>query len=200
MNTAINASAIATHTTLVLLLALAAGGCGRPAAVEPVLSVDFIKEFHRADVRPSGSFVITDHLAGGIARPAIVGPAPSRIIWVLPIPRNGVFRAHLAASGAAVRARIGVSDDRIYEPLAELTVEPGTAWTSLSADLSAYAGWKVSLFYRPDGLQWRLNLSIDAPAGIPGRIALGSPVIVASRANALEYAARRARITRSGGP
>ena len=197
MNTAINASAIATHTTLVLLLALAAGGCGRPAAVEPVLSVDFIKEFHRADVRPSGSFVITDHLAGGIARPAIVGPAPSRIIWVLPVPRGGIFQAHVTASGAPVRARVGVSDARTYEQLGEVTVEPGGGWSPLTADLSAYAGWKFSLFYQPDGLQWRINLSVD---GVAGRIAVGSPQILTSRANALEYAARRARITRNGGP
>jgi hypothetical protein len=162
--------------------------------------VDFIKEFHRADGRPSGAFAIADHLAGGTPRPAIVGPAPSRIIWVLPIPRRGVFQTHVAASGAPVRLRVGVSDARIYEQLAEVTVEPDAAWSGLSADLSAYAGWKFSLFYRPDGLQWRLNLSVDAAAGTPGRVAIGSPEIVASRANALEYSARRARITRSGGP
>ena len=200
MNTAINASAIAAHAAVVLLLGVPAGGCRPSAAPDPVPVVDFIKEFHRADSRPSGTFAIADHLAGGTAFPAIVGPAPSRIIWVLPIPRSGVFRAHVAASGAPVRARIGVSDTRIYEQLAEVTVEPGAAWSLLSADLSAYAGWKVSLFYRPDGLQWRLNLSVDAPTGTPGRIALGSPEIVASRPNALEYAKRRARITRSGGP
>ena len=162
--------------------------------------MDFIKEFHRAEARPAGAFAIADHLAGGAALPAIVGPSPSRIIWVLPMPRGGFFRARVAALGAPVVARLGVSDARIYEPLAEAALEPGAGWSLLTADLSAYAGWKFSLFYRPDGLQWRLNLSVDAPAGIPGRIAVGSPEIVASPGNAREYLSRRARITRSGGP
>ena len=200
MKKAIDASAIARHAVLVLLLAAAAGGCRSSAAADAVPVVDFIKEFHRAEGRPEGAFAIAAHLAGGTARPAIAGPAPSRIIWVLPVPRSGIFRAEIAASEAPVRLRMGVSDARIYEQLAEVTVEPGAGWTTLEADLSAYAGWKFSLFYRPDGRQWRLNLSADAPSGAPGRIAIGSPVILASRANALEYAARRARLTRSGGP
>ena len=162
--------------------------------------MDFIKEFHRAEARPEGAFAVAAHLTGGTALPAIAGPAPSRIIWVLPVPRGGIFRAAIAATEAPVRLRMGVSDARIYEQLAEVTVQPGAGWTTLEADLSAYAGWKFSLFYRPDGRQWRLNLSADAPSGAPGRIALGTPVIFASRASALEYAGRRERLTRSGAP
>lgn len=188
------------HAALVLGFALASGACRSSAAPDAVPVVDFIKEFHRAEGRPAGSFAIADHFAGGTARPSIVGPAPSRIIWALPVPRSSMFRARIAASEAPVRARIGVSDARIYEQLAEVTVQPGAGWSMLEADLSAYAGWKFSLFYRPDGRQWRLNLSVDAPTGVPGRIAVGSPEIVASRASALEYAGRKARLTRSGGP
>jgi hypothetical protein len=162
--------------------------------------VDFIKEFDRAEARPAGSFAVTHHLAGGTALPAIVGPAPSRITWILPVPRESVFRAHVAAQDAPVRVRLGVSDARIYEQLADVTVQPGAGWSALAANLSAYAGRKFSLFYRPDGWQWRLNVSVDAVAGVPGRIALGSPEIVTSRGNALEYARRRVRLTRSGGP
>jgi hypothetical protein len=200
MKKAIDARAIATHAVLVLLLGPATGACRPSAAPEPVPVVDFIKEFHRADSRPAGSFEVAAHLAGGTALPSIVGPAPSRIIWVLPVPRSSTFRAQIAAIGTPVRARIGVSDARIYEQLAEVTVEPGAGWSTLEADLSAYAGWKFSLFYRPDGRQWRLNLSVDAPAGILGRIAVGSPGIVASRADALEYAKRKARLTRNEAP
>ena len=118
---------------------------------------------------------------------------------MLPVPRRSIFRAEIAAAEAPVRVRLGVSDARIYEQLAEVTVQPGAGWTTLEADLSAYAGWKFSLFYRPDGQQWRLNLSVDALAG-PGRIAIGAPVILASRDSALEYAPRRARLTRSATP
>ena len=200
MKNAIAATAMAAHAALVLLLAPMLGGCRRSAATEALPVVDFIKEFHRADGRPAGTFAIAAHVAGGIARPAIVGPSPSRIIWVLPVPRRSVFRAQIAASGAPVRVRVGVSDARIYEQLGEVTVQPDEGWSLLEGDLSAYAGWKMSLFYRPDGLQWRLNLSVDAPAGVPGRIAIGAPAIVASRADALEYDARKARLTRSGAP
>lgn len=200
MKNAIDASAIARHAVLIVLLALAAPACRPPAGPEAVSVVDFIKEFRHADGRPAGSFAIADHLVAGTPMPAIVGPAPSRIIWVLPIPRSSTFRARIAASRAPVRVRVGVSDARIYEQLAEVTVQPGAGWVPLEADLSAYAGWKFSLFYRPDSRQWRLNLSVDAPEGRPGEVALGSPQIVASRSNALEYAARRARLTRNGGP
>ena len=200
MKKAIDARAIAAHAVLVLLLAPAAGACRPSAAPEAVPVVDFIKEFHRAEGRPDGAFAIAAHLAGGTARPAIAGPAPSRIIWVLPVPRRSMFRAEVAASEAPVRVRMGVSDARIYEQLAEVTVQPGAGWTTLEADLSAYAGWKFSLFYRPDGRQWRLNLSMDAPSGARGRIAIGSPVILAARSDALEYTARRARLTRNAAP
>jgi hypothetical protein len=49
-------------------------------------------------------------------------------------------------------------------------------------------------------VQWRLNLSADAVEGVPAMVAWASPEIVSSHANALEYAARRERLTRNGGP
>jgi hypothetical protein len=105
-----------------------------------------------------------------------------------------------AAGTAPSRVRIGVSDARIYEELAAATVTDGGGWSTITADLSAYAGWKFSLFYRPDGQTWRVNLSTDAIGGIPGRVAWGEPEIVTDTADALEYARRRVRITRSGAP
>lgn len=93
-----------------------------------------------------------------------------------------------------------MSDARIYEELAAVTVTAGGGWSTMTADLSAYAGWKFSLFYRPDERTWRVNLSADAIGGAPGRVAWGVPEIVTGTADALEYAQRRLRITRNGGP
>lgn len=99
-----------------------------------------------------------------------------------------------------MRVRIGVSDARIYEELAAATVTESSGWSTITADLSAYAGWKFSLFYRPDRQIWRVNLSADAIGGVPGRVAWGVPEIVTGTGDALEYAERRLRVTRSGGP
>jgi hypothetical protein len=146
-------------------------------------------------VRPGGSYVVTDHRAGATSRPAIAGPAPGRVIWQQPLPRRGVFRAALAIdSAAAVRFRVGVSDDRTYEQLAAATVAARDGWTDLTVDLSAYAGWKWSLFYRPDRIRWRVVLSADAVSGVPGRAVWGAPSIVTDADSAREYLARRARL------
>jgi len=116
------------------------------------------------------------------------------------MPRGARFEAQVAAAGARVRVRIGISDALIYERLGDQTVAPGTPWTPVSVDLSAYAGWKLSLFYRPDRMIWRLVLSADAVAGAPGTVAWGSPQIVASTPHAREYESRRARLTRNEAP
>jgi hypothetical protein len=162
--------------------------------------VDLIKEFDRADGRPAGTYTIAEYTAAGSALPSITGPAPGRLTWTLPLPRHGMFRARVATASAPARVRVGVSDNRIYERLAELDVAPG-AWSPIILDLSDYAGWKWSLFYRPERQAWRLNLSADAPGGVPATIAWGLPEIVAPAGDAaLEYAKRRARPTRSGAP
>src|ERR671930_2767594 len=141
------ASAIARHACPVLL-ALMAAGCRAPAPSSSVPVVDLIKEFGRAEKRPADQYSIADHLAGGARRPSIVAPAPGRITWSLPLPRRGLLRTALVAMTAApVRVRIGVSDARIYEGLAEAVVTDASRWSTLTADLSAYAGWKFSLFY-----------------------------------------------------
>jgi hypothetical protein len=177
------------------------GGCSAPRSPAPVSAVDFIKDFDRAEKRPAGAFSLGHHVAAETGHTAILAGAPSRLTWILPIPRRGVFRALVASAGTApVRVRIGVSDTRIYEELAAATVTEGGGWSLITADLSAYAGWKFSLFYRPDGQTWRVNLSADALGGVPGRVAWGEPEIVTSTTDALEYARRRLRITRNGGP
>jgi hypothetical protein len=195
-------SAIARHAALTLLpAALLAGGCRSRPSSSPIPVVDLIKEYEHADRRPAGGYAIGDHVVAGAAIPAILGPAPGRLTWVMPLPRHGMFRARIAASAAPVRIRVGISDARIYEQLTEIDVAPDKAWSDVSVDLSAYAGWKFSLFYRPERRAWRLNLSADAVTGIPAKVAWGRPEIVAfSNADAAEYAKRRLQITRSEAP
>jgi hypothetical protein len=184
-----------------VILAVLLGGCSAPRSSAPVSTVDFIKDFDRAEKRPVSGFSIAHHVAAGTAHTAILAVVPSRLTWAVPIPRRGSFRAFVAAAGAApVRVRIGVSDSRVSEELAAATVTAGTGWSTITADLSAYAGWKFSLFYRPDGQTWRVNLSADAIGGVPGQVAWGVPEIVTGTADALEYAQRRRRLTRSGAP
>lgn len=160
--------------------------------------MDFIKEFDRAERRPR-TYAVASSAAGGTALPAIVGPAPGRLTWTLAMPRGAEFRSQVAAVGGAVHVRVGISDNRVYEGLAEATVVAGAPWAPLRADLSRYAGWKASLFYRPNGVQWHFVLSADAVAG-PATVVWAAPEIVAARGNVLEYAARRARLTRNGAP
>jgi hypothetical protein len=200
MKMATTTSAMLRHAACVLL-ALLLGGCraDRPSPAVPV--VDFIKTFDRAEKRPPDSYTIADHLAAGTRRPAIMAPAPGRITWTLPLPRRGMFRAAVAATTSApVRVRLGVSDTRIYEALADVTVTESSGWSMLTADLSAYAGWKFSVFYQPERRSWNVNVSLDAIGGVPTRIALGAPEIVTDRAGAAEYTKRRPRLTRSEAP
>jgi hypothetical protein len=186
---------MARHTLCILLLGilLLAGGCRSAAGPPSIRVVDFIKEFDRAEQRPAAAYALTEFRARGTSHPSIASPAPGRIIWQVPLPRRGTFHTAVAIDGGVpVRFRIGVSDDRIYEELAAVTVSSAEAWTDLRADLSAYAGWKWSLFYRPERRRWRVVLSTDAVAGQPGRGMWGAPSVSADTNSAREYAQRRA--------
>jgi len=192
-------SAAARHTWCVLL-AMLAGGCRAPSRSASVPVVDLIREFDRAEKRPPDAYSIANHLAAGTRRPAIVAPAPGRITWSLPLPRRALLRTAVASTTPApVRVRIGVSDTRIYEGLVEAVVT-NQAWSMLTADLSAYAGWKLSLFYQPERRSWRVNVSIDAIGNAPSGVALGTPEILTDREGAVEYAKRKLRLTRSEAP
>ena len=186
---------MARHTPRVLLVVAAWAawaGCGAASDSSSIRVLDFIKEFDRAEQRPAASYTLTEFSARGASRPAISGPAPGRIIWELPLPRRGTLHTAVAIQDAVpVRFRVGVSDERIYEELAAVTVAAPGAWTDLDADLSAYAGWKWSLFYRPERRRWRVVLSTDAITGQPGRAIWGAPVVSADTASAREYAGRK---------
>jgi hypothetical protein len=155
-----------------------------------------------ADKRPPGAFAIVEHQVNGVARPAIAAAVPSRLTLALPLPRHGVFHAFVTLAdgppggrAAPVRLRVGVSDHRIYEGLTQLILTPGArTWLDIRADLSAYAGWKWSLFYRPDGIVWRVVLAADATDSVPATVLWAAPEIVTDTVSAREYVARRQRL------
>jgi hypothetical protein len=195
-------SATATHRySFFIVLLLLTTGCGRPPADVAFRAVDLTRTLERAERRPAAGFDLTVHVADGIARPAIVMPVPARAIWSLPLPRHGVFRAFVAvdpagagAPATAVRFRLGISDARVYEGLADRTLTGERGWTELRADLSAFAGIKWSLFYRPDRIAWRIVLATDAVGGGPSKAVWGSPVILTDIPSAREYATRRLQV------
>jgi hypothetical protein len=171
------------------------------AVLVPV--VDLIDEFERAEKRPSGGFRVPAHTANGVTLPAIVMPIPSRVTWRVLLPRGGLLRTSVTRAGAVpgtsgvppLRLRIGIADDRIYETLTEITPAPEQrGWIDLRIDLSAYAGWKWSLFYRPDRILWSLVLAADGAPG-QGSVVWGTSEIVTDRKAAREYAARRRDMT-----
>ncbi len=120
-------------------------------------------------------------------------PVPSRIIWTIPLPRRSriVLTPALASSTSrlAVRFRAGISDNRIYEGLAEATLRStdGAIGTEWEIDLSDYAGLKWSLFYQPDRLTWRLVLNTELLEGAPTRALWIEPGIYTDVAAARHY-------------
>jgi len=185
------------HTLAVASLLLLAGCSGSVGSV-PVRVIDLLNEFDRAERRPVPGAEAPAFEIAGVARPAIVMPVPSRVTWSVPLPRRGLLRTSAAlvpaASGATpppVRFRIGISDHRIYEGLSEKVVTDRDGWVEFSVDLSAYAGWKWSLFYRPDRVTWNLVLAADAGGEGAATVVWAGPEIVTDAAAAREYAARR---------
>jgi hypothetical protein len=152
-----------------------------------------------ADKRPFAAFAVTDYRRDGVSRPAISAAVPSRLTVRLRLPHHGVFHAAVAladpptgAPRGGARLRVGVSDDRAYEQLTELVLSPDArGWMDLRADLSAYAGWKWSLFYRPDRIVWRLVLAADAVDNAPPTVLWGEPQIETDTRSAREYITRR---------
>jgi len=185
-----------------LVIAILLCGCRSTTPLVPVRVVDLIREMDRAEKRPPAGFAIVEHQLGGVTRPAIAASVPSRLTLALPLPRHGVFHAFVAlADGppgsrpARAGLRIGISDHRIYEGLTQLILTPGTgAWMDIRADLSDYAGWKWSLFYRPERNTWRVVLAADAIDNEPATILWGAPEILTDTISAREYAARRQRM------
>ena len=183
---------------LCIVCLTAALGCRPSAGDAPVPVVDLLREFDGAEKRPPAGFALAAHDEGAIVRASIVAPVPSRLTIPLPMPRRGVLRTFVALDtddpASAVRFRIGVSDHRVYEGLIEMTITGERRdWVELRTDLSAYAGFKWSLFYRPERIVWRLVLAADALGPNRVRGVWGTPEILADRDSAKEYLARRTR-------
>ena len=148
--------------------------------------VDLIKQIGHADKRPlSGTFQFGEHTLGDRTRATLIVPSASRITWTQALPRRGVLHADAAVpdgpASAAVTFRVGISDDRIYETLAERVVTRADTlrdgWTPIAVDLSLYAGPKLSIFYRPDSRRWRIVLATSPSAGAPEVAYWGAPGI-----------------------
>src|SRR5262245_54982089 len=139
---------------LAILAVILCAGC-RHVENTPVQAVNLLRELDAAEKRPPAGFQVADRQIDGVSHPSLVVPVPSRLTIPLPLPRHGVLRAAAALEpagpgrpAASVRLRVGVSDDRIYEHLKEVILTPGQrGWVDVGVDLSAYAGWKLSLFY-----------------------------------------------------
>jgi hypothetical protein len=182
---------------LSIVVVILCAACGRVEHA-PVTAVNLIREVDHAEKRPPDGFEITTREIDGHVRASIVVPVPSRLTIPLPLPRRGVLRAFASVDpdspAAAVRLRVGVSDHRIYERLTDVDLVPGHQhWIPVRTDLSAYAGWKWSLFYHPERVVWHVVLAADAIGGAPTRAIWGSPEIVTDSEAAKEYTARRQR-------
>jgi hypothetical protein len=173
---------------------LIGAACGAGAPQAQLLVVDLIGKFRLAETRPAGgAFGLAQHTLGGRVRATVEVPVPSRVIWTIPVPRRGrlVLTPALlpSTSPAQVRFRAGVSDNRIYEGLADTTLRSGDAavGTPLEIDLSDYAGLKWSIFYQPDWRVWRLVLNTELIEGAPTRALWIEPAIYTDGRAARHY-------------
>jgi hypothetical protein len=162
-------------------------GCHR--APRPV-PIDLLDELPRAERRPAGPDANqVEHVhaeivsINGDTRPALVMVAPARATWSVKLAgmhamlRTAVTLMPAAEPGPAGAAwRIGIADNRSYDELMNRPLHrPGSAWQPIELDLSAYSGWRFSLFYQPDRRTWKLIFNADA---VPrGTIAWAQPVI-----------------------
>ena len=184
---------MAGRVAAVLVAAALTAGCGRPPG-DRMREVDIIEHEAAAEKRPvGGHFELREVSCGGNARMALSVPASSRVILPLMLPARGVLTTGLAVDGppgSAVLFRIGISDDRIYEPLESIRAaaeDCGAGWLPMSVDLHRYAGRKFSLFFQPDRRTWRLVLATNVEAGEVTAAYWGRPEISSDPAGARDY-------------
>jgi hypothetical protein len=147
--------------------------------------IDLVRELPRAEKYPTNAqFEVAEHTLSSVRHATIVVPAPSRMIWTLRLPARGLVRTWVAvephgdAVAASVTFRLGISDHRIYEPLAQRLLTASEThdkgWIALAADVSLYGGPQWSLFHRPDAHSWRLIFNADSGGGV-ARALWGAP-------------------------
>ncbi len=174
------------------------GGCSRAsdAAGASGRAIDLLHESGRAFKRPLDSiFSLGEHTLGGETRRALAATAPCRIIWTVWFPPRPRVRTLVAIvpppdQPATVAFRFGVSDERLYDAVAEqrVVVSAGQAprWLPVDVDFSRYAGRKWSLFFRPDTHPWRLVFAADKVAG-DAVVLWGSPGVDTDLKGAREW-------------
>jgi hypothetical protein len=184
-----------------VLLTLVSWACAREHGPANVPAADLLRAFDHAERRPrDGTFDLKEHTFGGVARASLVVPAESRIIWTLFVPHRGRLQTYVALppeATASVAIRVGMSDRRIYNTLAERTVTAAdvraSGWIRLDVDLSNYAGRQWSLFYRPDDIKWQIIVGTHVLSGSVANVYLGMPVMVTDVEGAREYLGRLTR-------
>jgi hypothetical protein len=175
----------------VLALMLCAS-CRAPSPGEAQAPIDLLRELPNADIRPTDhdprDVVAVDAPIGGRMQRGLSASVPTRVTFALRIPPQATFSTTLAIEAvgahpdaAGVAFRLGISDERLYEPLFErfILARDADAVIPIHQDLSRYGGWQWSLFYRPSRITWKLVLN-TAAAG-PGSEGLrgvwGAPTI-----------------------
>ena len=171
--------------TLVVITAIAiASGCR--SGTDAPTSVDLIELLPSAERRAGGN--VDDAVRAislrieGTETPGLILRAPARVTWTIRIPEDAVLATTAAlvpepegTTGAGATLRVGLSDNRFYEGVFELRVQPSLPWQPVTVDLRKYAGWQWSLFYRPSSIPWKLIVNADATPG--GTIALHRPAV-----------------------
>src|SRR4051812_6544633 len=105
----------ATRATAAVLAAGLVASCRARPPADDIVAADLINEFSRIECRPAQG-------CEAVARPspAVRVAVPGRLTWMLPLPHDAHLHVTAANPGkASVRFRVGISDERVYEPLAE---------------------------------------------------------------------------------
>jgi len=171
------------RTTLALAavgLSSLLSGCDPRTAVPRRFHQSLFDRFPQAEQRAGGhtAFAREDIVIGGERRRVIYAHAPTRLTFALSLPARARLSTAIAlkpeawqGGGDGVVFRIGIADERRYDPLFVRHVNPfanpdDRRFIPVMVDLSSYGGWQWSLFYRPWTTTWRIVLATDA--GPPG--------------------------------
>lgn len=174
----------------VVLACSLAVGCGSPRQHIPEgqVYIDLLARLNRAQFMPAGdvrtAFVPDQVTIRGERKRAVIVPQPSRFIFKITLSPQAVLTGAFGIPDGAddhlareTRFVIGISNGRVYDGLLGWKGDtPG--WTPIRVDLSAYSGWKWSLFYQPAGITWDLIFTVY---GTPGQAAWAQLATTGSR-------------------
>lgn len=138
----------------------------RVDAAEPG-SVDLLAAFPEAEKRTTfgtlhEAFDLQDVTIAGVRRPSLLALPFSRVTWTVEVPPDAVLRAAVAfrpdtwtREGDGAMFRIGVSHGTRYEEVYRRYLAPYASaadrrWYNVEADLSSFAGARVSLIFNTE--------------------------------------------------